>query len=76
MLLFCCKGSFSIHKSISFLKPILFKYLIFLGVDHQDELEADGVPPYEDRLGPDGAEGENPILPQVTILYLYYIYLT
>ena len=36
------------------------------GPEHQDELEADGVPPYEDRLGPDGAEGENPVLPQVT----------
>merc|ERR1719186_104847 len=33
------------------------------GAEHNDELEADGVPPYEDRLGPDGAEGENPVLP-------------
>ena len=24
------------------------------GTEHNDELEADGVPPYEDRLGPDG----------------------
>ena len=24
------------------------------GTEHTDELEADGVPPYEDRLGPDG----------------------
>ena len=35
------------------------------GPEHQDELEVDGVPPYEDRLGPDGAEGENPVLPKV-----------
>jgi len=34
------------------------------GAEHNDELDADGVPPYEDRLGPDGAEGENPVLPQ------------
>lgn len=38
---------------------------IIEGPEHQDELEVDGVPPYEDRLGPDGAEGENPVLPQV-----------
>ena len=24
------------------------------GTEHNDELDADGVPPYEDRLGPDG----------------------
>ena len=39
------------------------------GAEHQDELEVDGVPPYEDRLGPDGAEGENPVLPQVRYFF-------
>ena len=24
------------------------------GVDHSDDLETEEVPPYEDRLGPDG----------------------
>ena len=27
---------------------------ILEGVEHSDELDTDGVPPYEDRLGPDG----------------------
>ena len=40
--------------------------VILEGPEHQDELDVDGVPPYEDRLGPDGAEGENPVLPQVS----------
>jgi len=34
--------------------------LLLEGAEHQDELDADGVPPYEDRVGPDGAEGDNP----------------
>ena len=50
----CCRRIYMLNKNN-----------ISTGVDHQDELDADGVPPYEDRLGPDGAEGENPILPQV-----------
>ena len=34
------------------------------GAEHNDELEADGVPPYEDRLGPDGWAKINPIKKQ------------
>ena len=35
---------------------VLTIYIALLtdGAEHQDELEVDGVPPYEDRLGPDG----------------------
>ena len=33
------------------------------GVENSDDLDTEEVPPYEDRLGPDGAEGENPDLP-------------
>jgi hypothetical protein len=40
------------------------------GSDPPEDLEVDSVPPYEDRLGPDGAEGENPVLPpQVPLSY-------
>jgi hypothetical protein len=44
------------------------------GSDPPEDLEVDSVPPYEDRLGPDGAEGENPVLPpQVPLRYRHSI---
>ncbi len=42
------------------------------GSDPPEDLEVDSVPPYEDRLGPDGAEGENPVLPP-QVLALFFI---
>ena len=60
----------SIYQYYKYVPNILGMFVE--GAEHQDELEVDGVPPYEDRLGPDGAEGENPVLPQVRYFFLQY----